>query len=170
MKQFIMTMGAPGSGKTTWARQYVEDVHRKYGVKLAYISRDEIRFELLKEDEGYFTHEDEVLKRFFDEIEYADMDSFDEYDGIVVDATHLNPQSRHKVLSRINSENYVKIAAVFKPSVETCLEQNHLREGRARVPDQVLVSMYNGFIPPKKEEGFDFIWTKGEKEWKGVIE
>ena len=43
--------GIPASGKSTYAHKLAE----KTGA--VYISRDEIRFSLLKDEEDYFTHE-----------------------------------------------------------------------------------------------------------------
>ena len=57
MKQKILYLmcGIPGSGKSHWAK----------GVKDAVIvSRDAIRFNLLKDGEDYFAHEDEVVETF----------------------------------------------------------------------------------------------------------
>lgn len=41
--------GAPGSGKSTWCRNH--------GVSKYRVSRDEIRFSVLKDGEDYFSHE-----------------------------------------------------------------------------------------------------------------
>mgnify|MGYP003291802667 CR=1 FL=1 len=50
-----------------------------------YISRDEIRFALVAEDEPYFSREDEVYECFINEIRQALL----EYDHVFVDATQF---------------------------------------------------------------------------------
>ena len=58
--------GAPGCGKSTYAKEYC----KKYP-ETVYVSRDEIRFSLLAEDEYYFSHETEVLEKFYTNIANA---------------------------------------------------------------------------------------------------
>ena len=55
-KKLYLLVGPAGSGKTTWVRE-----HATPGTS-AHISRDRIRFSMLKEGEYYFAREDEVLQ------------------------------------------------------------------------------------------------------------
>ena len=64
-KKVWILSGVPGSGKSTWARKQVAE---HGGV---YCSRDEVRFSLLKEDEDYFAHEDEVIRLWTEKIHNA---------------------------------------------------------------------------------------------------
>ena len=50
-KKLYLMCGPAGSGKTTWIRE-----HATPGVS-AHISRDRIRFSMVKEDEYYFSRE-----------------------------------------------------------------------------------------------------------------
>ena len=50
-----LMMGIPGSGKSTYAKQFA------LRNKIQYISRDEIRFSLLQPTDGYFDKENEVM-------------------------------------------------------------------------------------------------------------
>ena len=59
MKLIIMS-GAPGCGKSTYARKYCEE-HKDTVI----VSRDAIRFSLLKDGEHYFSKEIEVLRLFY---------------------------------------------------------------------------------------------------------
>ena len=146
MTNIYLLCGIPGSGKSTWAEEQTmgwKDVSRV-------ISRDEIRFSLLKEGEDYFKRENAVFAQFIKEIN----DSIKA--GVVsifIDATHINSRSRAKVLKRIKfpQECTLKIE-VFIPSLETCLERNSQREGLARVPDSAIKSMAEGFEMPEYEE------------------
>ena len=50
-----LMVGAPASGKSTWLKKTVPFMNNT-----RIISRDEIRFALVAEDEPYFSREDEV--------------------------------------------------------------------------------------------------------------
>ena len=74
--------GAPGSGKTYWAKKALE---LKSGeVPIKYFSRDEVRFEMVPEDEEYFSKEDAVFKEWIRRIQEA-LDS-DEDCYVIADA------------------------------------------------------------------------------------
>ena len=62
-KQGILyiSCGVPGSGKSTF-------LNKTKGEEEVVISRDEIRFSLLKEGEAYFAHEEEVFRIFCNTI------------------------------------------------------------------------------------------------------
>ena len=61
-KKVYLMCGPAGSGKTTWVRE-----HATPGVS-AHISRDRIRFDMVKEDEYYFSRKDDVRYEFHKEI------------------------------------------------------------------------------------------------------
>ena len=75
--------GPSGCGKSTWANQFMND-HNTDDIR--YVSRDEIRFSLVGEDEDYFAHEKEVFRKFSGTIAQTLVDGFD----VIADATHLN--------------------------------------------------------------------------------
>ena len=56
MATLYILCGPSGCGKTTWAEQFMSDDE-----DVRYVSRDEIRFSLLKEGEDYFAHEREIF-------------------------------------------------------------------------------------------------------------
>ena len=109
MSILYMLCGPSGCGKTTWARKYTED-HANEDIR--YVSRDEIRFSMLKEGEDYFAHEKEVFKRFVDTIRLNLISGFD----VIADATHLNAFSRRKLTQAIDMyfTDYQIIYVVFR--------------------------------------------------------
>ena len=137
MASLVLMMGVPGSGKTTYAKKMMKDCD-------IYVSRDEIRFGLVKEDEQYFSKEDEVLQTF---IKTIDDSLLIAQRYVIADATHLNEKSRDKVLNRLNLENVTLCAVNFIVPLEECIRRNDLREGRAKVPRSVIRRMYFSFIP-----------------------
>ena len=106
MATLYILCGPSGSGKSTWARNFILESDR-LGSDVRYVSRDEIRYSLLKDGEDYFSHEKEVFKRFAGTLRHTLIDGFD----VVADATHLNERSRNKVLKYLDLD-FVKIIPV----------------------------------------------------------
>lgn len=133
MPRLFIMCGLPASGKSTFARQFIRDND------IRYVSRDEIRFSMVKENEEYFSREKEVFKKFAGTIAQTLVDGFD----VIADATHLNRISRDKLIRAIDqyTTKYTITYIVLETSLETCMKRNALREGRARVPDSVMKSV-----------------------------
>lgn len=162
MKQRLYIMiGCPGSGKTTFAKNKLITPQNS---RILYISRDEIRFSLLKEGEDYFLREKEVYREFIFQI----------YDGlrkgydIIADATHLNTKSRNKLFKNIpNDLTNVEVVAIYmRTPLEKCIERNEKRKGtKTYVPVDSLRKMFFAIQPPTIEENnhvFDIILTINE--------
>ena len=140
-KNLVIFSGIPGSGKSTWAKAHLTD-------DIAWISRDEVRFALLGEDEDYFAHETEVFEKFVEQINQ----NLKEGKRVFADATHINRASRRKLLERIHDKDNIDIDVyVFMTSLGTCLERNAQRDGRARVPDSVIRRMSAQLTDPANE-------------------
>ena len=133
MPRLFIMCGLPASGKSTFAQQFIKNNDTRY------VSRDEIRFSMVKEDEEYFSREKEVFKKFTGTIAQTLVDGFD----VIADATHLNRISRDKLIHAIDryTTEYTITYIVLETSLETCMKRNALREGQARVPDSVMKSM-----------------------------
>lgn len=146
-----VSCGVPGSGKST----FLQDMKNSEQV---IISRDEIRFSLLKPGEDYFSHEKETYTKFLNEITRNIRKGVNVY----ADATHLNEYSRYKLLSQLKRKgcNPFQIDAIyFNVPLETCLKRNEARLGTAAyVPPQQVKQMYGAFTPPMYYEGFSNIW------------
>ena len=145
-KKLFLMCGPAGSGKTTWVRE-----HATPGAS-AHISRDRIRFNMVKEDEYYFSREDEVYMEFVRQIMKAL--SCEWVDEVYVDATHLTKNSREKLIKEVDNccIPYDLIAIVVKPILEKCLFQNALRVGRERVPEKVIINMYTSYQSPLQDD------------------
>ena len=159
MKQrnLYLLAGCPGSGKSTWVKNWIENDDASI-----IVSRDEIRFSILKDGEDYFAHEDEVYRIFIQKIQTALECPL--INNIFIDATHLNPKARRKVLNALTVPKEVKIGCVyFTTPLNICIERNNLREGRAKVPEQVIRNMHSSYVfPTCWKEGFDMIYEVDE--------
>ena len=153
IKNLFVLIGVSGSGKSTLAKKMAKEL----GASAKIISRDEVRFSMVAEDEEYFSKEDEVFKEFIHQIK----ESLNTNQNTIVDATHLNRGSRTKLLHAIgaNLEGAAVYAVVVLNDLETILKQNDERKGRAFVPHSVIKRMYHQFTMPTFEEGFDKIYV-----------
>ena len=150
-KKVYVLSGPPASGKSTWVRE-----HLTKGSE--WISRDNVRFSIIKDDEDYFAHEDEVFDTFIayinQTLENPDIET------VFIDATHLNKRSRHKTLSRVRKQNIGELNCVcFTTPLETCIARNHLRAGRAKVPQSAIENMFKACAAPTAAEGFDHVYA-----------
>jgi predicted kinase len=155
MKELVLMMGVPGSGKSTYARNIL-----KYGD--IYVSRDEIRYSMLTDEDDYFAKENEVIKTFIQYIDEALIDT--QYQGkVYADATHLSPKSRAQVLNQLKNKNKVSVIYLDVP-LNVVLARNAQREGRALVPENVIRRMYKSIILPTKAEGIEKLITIDENQ------
>ena len=141
--------GPSGCGKSTWARNFIHENDPLYE-NIRDISRDEIRYSIIKEEEDYFSHEKEVFKKFVDTIRHTLIDGFD----VIADATHLNEFSRRKLTQAIDMyyDDYKIIYVVFNADADTCVARNANREGQANVPENVIRNMCRDFRAPTLDE------------------
>lgn len=147
-KNLWIMCGVPGSGKSYVAKTLM----RNNG--WAYVSRDEVRFRFLADDEEYFAHENEVYEVFVYEVAQALKSP--EYKNVIADATHLNYGARHKLLEALAREldldDITIIPIVVHSDLDTCLARNKERTGREHVPVDVIRRMWKSFEHPSKDK------------------
>ena len=147
--------GVPGSGKSTFLNEMADPSEK-------IISRDNIRFSLLKPGEDYFSHEKEVYSTFVKSITDSINNGFNTY----ADATHLNEYSRYKLFHALKNRGchpLKKVAIYFEVPLNICKERNNNRFGtKTYVPEEDLIKMYGSFVHPHKYEGFDEIYRVNE--------
>ena len=134
MSELIMTVGLPGSGKTTWAKQ-----QEGYTV----FSSDDIREEL-----GANAKNDKVFKALHNKIKLA----LSEGKNCIYDATNIASKKRRHALKNFDCK---KTAMVFVEPFDIIREQNEAR-GRS-VPPEVIRKMLFSWQTPILQEGFDEI-------------
>ena len=154
MADLFLMSGVPGAGKSTFLKNRV-----KKDTSVV-ISRDVIRFSIVKPEEDYFSHEDEVLTIFWEQINEA----LAADKNVFVDQTSLTPRARKWLLQHVEGYTYANIVWIDE-DLETCLKRNEMRRGtRAYMPQDVIRRMYNQFIEPSLDEGFYRIFYYNSKE------
>ena len=147
MSKMYVMIGAPGCGKSTYIKNHIKDNE-------IVISRDTIRFSMLKDEDEYFSKEKQVYDEFIKQINAAIADETDFY----VDQTSLNRGARNKLFSRLEKRPEQVIVIYFNTPLETILQRNAQRTGRALVPEDAVINMFNSLTKPTTDEGFTDIW------------
>lgn len=144
MADVYVMCGCPGSGKSTWLKNHINS---KY---VTIVSRDAIRYSLLKPGDEYFSKETLVTNTLWANINEAIYHNKD----VFVDQTSLTKKSREYLIKHISG--YDKINAIWiDTDLETALERNELRKNtKAYVPRSQVRRMYFQFQEPSFDEGF----------------
>ena len=144
--EIILTYGLPASGKSTWARSFVEDSERRDS--WVRVSKDDIRRSLgiywIKEREEYVRQVERqmILRALI--IGY----------NVVVDATNFGDKRVDFIKSIIdaavsisNNEISVELSHMrFPTPLKECLKRDSMRSGSHKVGEKVIKSMYDEFI------------------------
>lgn len=155
---YVMS-GLPGSGKTTFCKEKLKNA--------VHVSRDTIRFSFLKEGESYFSHEDEVQNKFWEEIN----NNLAKGKNTIADQTSLSIFSRDYLISKI-TEPCEKVLIQFRYPIEVCIERNENRAGtKTYVPPKVIENMSKSFSYPTDYDNtiFDKIYIVNNNSIKRIV-
>ncbi|HEY9793423.1 MAG TPA: ATP-binding protein [Candidatus Obscuribacterales bacterium] len=156
MKQLVLLVGVPGSGKTTLAQRLVD---RGY----VWLNADQIRHEV-HGDEGDQSKSEVVFGIFFSRLEEA----LEKGQDVVIDNTNINQKHRSPILQRAIKAGYQDIQLwVLDVPLEVCLERNKTRN--RQIPDEIVTNYYNtlqGHGKPRKHEGKLVIVRPGDKDFE----
>ena len=159
MNNLSILCGSPGCGKSTWVKNRMAENTSSTDPKWAYVSRDEVRFSMITEEDDYFSKEKQVFEEFVNRLCGNLSDAWTQ--NVIADATHLNETSRDKLINAIRRKRPnlpLHITMVyFDIPLEVCKFRNDKREGRAHVPDEVMNKMYVQLEFPKLRKGLEAI-------------
>ncbi len=150
MSEVILLIGAPGSGKSTWAKNNSDNY---------FIASTDNIIEQWGKEVGMKYHEafehfdfNKANTKMNKEIKQAVKDN----KSVIIDRTNMTVKGRAKFLKMFPS-SYKKIAVVFENDYETLKARLIKREKETgkHVPAFVLTNMLNNYQQPTKEEGFD---------------
>lgn len=142
MKTLIVLSAMPGSGKSTWAKNY-----QKEHPHTLIISSDQIRFELTNQLQD-FSKQNEVWELFSLRIhEYAK-----KYDNVTVILDALNDLNSLRQKYVLENPEYDRYELVLFPrTLEQIRFYNKQRSDAAVVPDNELEKLINKWEEPSQE-------------------
>lgn len=153
MSKFIMLIGAPCTGKSTWLNNNIsEDV--------VILSTDNlIEREAEKLGMNYSEAFDVIdFKSLEKEMFEAMHNAFENGKDVVLDRTNVSDKARSKILKKVPS-SYEKIAIKFNTPLDVVIERNKTRAENTgkHIPEFVIKNMFKNMVNPSHEEGFDHI-------------
>ena len=151
MTEFIMLVGLPASGKSTYAEKLKEQGYHIH-------SSDAIREELTGDVNAQDKNTD-----VFAVLHKRVKDDLSNRISCVYDATNMSMKRRKTFLNEIKKYNCRKKCVLFIMPVEVCKERNNTRE--RKVPDNVFDKMLKQFDVPMRYEGWDDIEVVLDEEY-----
>lgn len=157
--KFIMLVGAPGSGKSTWINDFVSSNNEAWVV----LSTDKY-IEAWAAARGLSYAEAFVHPKFsfkkdaLSKVNIGLRQALNKNQNIIMDQTNMTVNSRKKKLSQI-PDNYEKAAVVFDIDRDELTRRNDKRKGETgkTVPLKVINDMIESYETPSKSESFDTI-------------
>lgn len=140
----ILLVGVPGSGKTTYAKNYIEQ-----NSNIVHLSSDAIRKELYG-DENIQGNPGDV----FSLMQKRAVQALNDGQNVIYDATNITRKDRQGIISVC--PKFIKIEAhIIWALIETCIEQDASRD--RTVGKEVIDRMLKRFQAPYYDEGIDEI-------------
>lgn len=140
----ILLVGIPGSGKTTYAEEYIEVCGNTL-----HLSSDKIRAELWG-NEATQGDNNEV----FSLMQSRAIDALNNGQSVIYDATNITRKDRSYIISICPKFVKIECHIVWAP-IETCIERDAARE--RTVGKAVIDKMLKRFQAPYYDEGIDEI-------------
>lgn len=141
---FIMMVGLPGSGKSTYCKEIAE----KYNANIH--SSDSIREELSGD-----VNNQKINELVFKTLHQRVKEDLANGKSCIYDATNINYKRRMAFLQELNKFSCKKICYFMATPYEECLRNNSKRQ--RKVPEEAIRRMYENFHIPYWYEGWDDI-------------
>ncbi len=143
-----ITVGLPGSGKSTYAKEFIK------GKDVEYLSSDSLRAVYGKGED-----DQTVTPIVFSHIKKKVDEFLKDGKNVMVDATSVNCRERSDYINSAKKHGAKVVAIVFKMDRQGLIERNKKRgeQGGRVVPDWVIDKMLNKYEEPNYNEGIDVI-------------
>ena len=141
-----ITVGLPGSGKSTYAKEFIK------GKEIEYLSSDSLRAVFGKSEE-----DQTVTPLVFGHIKKKVDEFLKDGKNVMVDATSVNHKERSDYINTAKKYGAKVVAIVFKMDRQGLIDRNKKRgeQGGRVVPDWVIDKMLAKFEEPSYSEGID---------------
>jgi len=154
--KFIMLIGAPGSGKSTWANNFVLSDSDEWVV----LSTDAFIDKHAEENGLTYTEAfaDLSFKKVSSKFNIQLRQSLNKKLNIILDQTNMTVKSRGKKLSQVPKE-YETTVISFEIDREELRKRGDKRKGETGkvVPEKVIDDMIERYERPTKKEGFNTV-------------
>jgi predicted kinase len=130
--KIILTVGLPASGKSTWAKKMVTDNPGKY----KRVNKDDLRAML---DCGHHSKGNE--KFVLNIRDHVILEALERGKSVIVDDTNIHPKHVEHIKEIVGDKAPVEIEDFMHVSVDTCIQRDLLRTGKAQVGKGVILSM-----------------------------
>ncbi len=143
MKTLIILSAPPACGKSTWAKEFLQNHQDNTYI----ISSDAIRLELTGEMQN-FSKQKEVWETFERRIHEYALKGDDI--NIILDALcDLNSLRVKYVKENPEYDKYVLV--LFRHTLEDAKRYNKMRDPSSYVPEEALITLYNKYEEPTEE-------------------
>lgn len=160
MQKVILTIGLPASGKTTWARNFIDEENNINNGESYWnrVNNDDIREELMVKN-----HVEKWTPKFEESVRKERIKLVTEHlsnnENVVLDNTHLNPNTLRKTkewLKQSFPDVVIEEKSFLNIPVHACLDRDKAREkeGKRFVGSDVILKMARDAkieMYPKKE-------------------
>ena len=146
MNTLYITVGLPGSGKSTYAKEFIK------GKDIEYLSSDELRAVY-----GKGQDDQTVTPIVFGHIKRKVDEFLKDGKNVLVDATSVNRKERSDYINTAKKYGAKVVALVFKMDRQGLIDRNKKRgeQGGRVVPDWVIDKMLAKYEEPSFAEGID---------------
>jgi len=143
-----ITVGLPGSGKSTYAKNFIKDKD------VEYLSSDELRAKF-----GSGETDQTCTNQVFAHIKRTVDEFLKDGKNVLVDATSVNRKERSDYIKTAKKYDAKVVDIVFKMDRQSLIERNKKRgeQGGRVVPTFVIDKMLAKYEEPSYSEGIDVI-------------
>lgn len=155
MKNLILMAGIPGSGKSTWCREY-QKIHKNVFI----VDTDETR----KQITGSYLIFPEHMETIYDEmIRQSNLIFEKEEDCTVIeDSIFLEDYRRRYYMERLKGYDHSLLFMIKMHDYSVCFKRNKMRIKEKWVPEKVMDEMIKMYVDPSPEVAKMFDEVKTE--------
>lgn len=138
MKNLILTVGISGSGKTTWAKNFVNESNAEYVI----IERDALRTEITGLESPVFKKSLEKQVTLLADKLF--LNAVSEGKSVIISDTNLNSKTRLKWEEKAKEHDYSLTYKLFETTLEQAIKNNSKRS--RRVPTSEIMRQWKGYV------------------------